>query len=151
MAAVHAFQVFWLGFLASADSYEMGVPSGHLGALYSENSWTKWPNVRLCLRHAVESISGAGVRIGGTTHTADYYVSALPFDRSGADGEFEDSPITGIHIWFDRPITNLPHATLLDRTLQWMFNKDAGRYIQLVVSASRSLAPMSRNDVLALF
>ena len=27
MAAIHGFQVFWLGFLARADSYEMGVPS----------------------------------------------------------------------------------------------------------------------------
>ena len=29
--------------------------------------------------------------------------------------------------------------TLLDRTIQWMFNKHEGRYVQLVVSASRSL------------
>ena len=50
--------------------------------------------------------------------------------------EFEHSPITGMHIWFDKPVTDLPHATLLDRTLQWMFNKDGGRYLQLVVSAS---------------
>ena len=64
--------------------------------------------------------------------------------------EFEHSPITGIHIWFDKPVTDLPHATLLDRTLQWMFNKDGGRYLQLVVSASRSLVRMDRNDVLQL-
>ena len=54
----------------------------------------------------------------------------------------EHSPITGIHLWFDRPVTELPHATLLDRTVQWMFNKNQGRYLQLVVSASRSLASM---------
>ena len=149
MAAIHGFQVFWLGFLASANSYEMGVPSGRLGELYSESSWRKWPNVRVCLRAPVEVVSEAGVRVGNDTHTADFYVSALPFERVGVDG-FEHSPITGIHIWFDRPVTDLPHATLLDRTLQWMFNKDAGRYIQLVVSASRSLVPLGRNEVLAL-
>ena len=27
MAASHGFQVFWLGFLARADSYEMGIPA----------------------------------------------------------------------------------------------------------------------------
>src|ERR1700690_2848897 len=27
MAAIHGFQVFWLGFMARADSYEMGIPS----------------------------------------------------------------------------------------------------------------------------
>src|SRR5579871_6051673 len=34
MAAVHGFQVFWLGFLARADAYEMGVPAVPLGKLY---------------------------------------------------------------------------------------------------------------------
>ncbi|HET8547216.1 MAG TPA: FAD-dependent oxidoreductase, partial [Bryobacteraceae bacterium] len=62
----------------------------------------------------------------------------------------EHSPITGIHLWFDRPVTDLPHATLLDRTIQWLFNKDAGRYIQVVASASRSLAETPRNEVVAL-
>jgi squalene-associated FAD-dependent desaturase len=149
MAAAHGFQVFWLGFLASANSYEMGVPSGRLGDLYSEASWKKWPNARVCLRAPVESISASGVRVGGENHAADFYVSALPSERAGAEG-FEHSPITGIHIWFDRSVTDLPHATLLDRTLQWMFNKSEGRYVQLVVSASRSLIPLNRNEILDL-
>ena len=70
----------------------------------------------------------------------------LPIDLTA----FEHSPITGIHLWFDRPITNLPQATLLERTIQWMFNKSEGRYIQLVVSASRSLETMPRAEVIAL-
>ncbi len=36
---------------------------------------------------------------------------------------FETSPITGVHLWFDRQITDLDHAVLLDRTIQWMFHK----------------------------
>ena len=63
---------------------------------------------------------------------------------------FEHSPITGIHLWFDRPVTDLPHATLLDRTIQWMFNKSEGRYIQVVVSASRSLLETPRNEIIDL-
>jgi uncharacterized protein with NAD-binding domain and iron-sulfur cluster len=63
---------------------------------------------------------------------------------------FEHSPITGIHLWFDRPVTDLPHATLLDRTIQWMFNKGEGRAVQLVVSASRGLVEMPRAEVIAL-
>jgi tetratricopeptide (TPR) repeat protein len=54
---------------------------------------------------------------------------------------------TGIHLWFDREVTTLPHATLLDRTMQWMFNKDAGRYLQLVVSASRDLTNLARHEI----
>jgi zeta-carotene desaturase len=63
---------------------------------------------------------------------------------------FTHSPITGIHLWFDRPITNLPHATLLDRTIQWLFNKADGHHIQLVVSASRSLINLSKQEVIEL-
>src|SRR5205807_9155309 len=89
---------------------------------------------------------------------ADAYVLAVPFERVpalapelGLDlSSFVHSPITGIHLWFDRQVTKLPHATLLDRTIQWMFNKNEGRYLQLVVSASRSLSAMPRADVIAL-
>ncbi len=163
MAALHAFQVFWLGFLASSQSYQMGIPAVPLGQLYSSEAWRKIGNVELRMRAPVDQLEfedGAvrGVRIQGELHTADYYVPAVPFERiptlaPGLDlplEEFTHSPITGIHLWFDRSITQLPHATLLDRTLQWMFNKDRGRYLQLVVSASRSLTGMARNDVIAL-
>ena len=67
----------------------------------------------------------------------DYLVLALPFealDRVLPDApeaaplraqiaHFENSPITGIHLWFDRQISDLDHAVLLDRTIQWMFHK----------------------------
>jgi zeta-carotene desaturase len=98
------------------------------------------------------------VLVAGEPVRADHYICALPFERIGSIvpnlpldlSRFEHSPITGIHLWFDRPVTDLPHATLLDRTMQWMFNKSAGRYIQLVVSASRSLETMPRGEVIAL-
>src|SRR5262249_10800037 len=47
MAARHGFQVFWLGFLARADSYEMGVPEVPLGHLYSTEAWRKLGQVHL--------------------------------------------------------------------------------------------------------
>jgi zeta-carotene desaturase len=163
MAASHGFQVFWLGFLARGNAYEMGIPAVPLGDLYAPEGWKDIPNVRLHARAAVDRViveDGAirGVIAGGERKRADYYVSALPFERLAAaipeldlklEG-FEHSPITGIHLWFDRSITELPHATLLDRTVQWMFNKSGGRYVQLVVSASRSLVEMPRAEVIAL-
>lgn len=145
MAAIHGFQVFWLGFLAASNSYEMGVPAVALGDLYSDTSWKKWPNVRIHTRAKVEEFSGAGVRVNDQWKQADFYIRALPFTEG-----FEYSPITGIHLWFDRPVTDLPHGTLLDRTIQWFFNKGEGKYIQLVVSASRSLIEMSRQQVIDL-
>jgi squalene-associated FAD-dependent desaturase len=67
----------------------------------------------------------------------DYLILALPFenlDRILPDApesapireklsHFETAPITGIHLWFDRQISDLDHAVLLDRTIQWMFHK----------------------------
>ncbi|MBL8292588.1 MAG: FAD-dependent oxidoreductase [Bryobacterales bacterium] len=163
MAAVHGFQVFWLGFLASADSYEMGIPAVPLGDLYTSEAWQRYPNIGLHLRTPVEQFLASsdginGVIAGSVPWQADCYISALPFERLALlvpevqplVARWEHSPITGIHFWFDRPVTRLPHGALLDRTIQWFFNKQDGKYIQLVVSASRSLLEKSKGDVLEI-
>jgi zeta-carotene desaturase len=152
MAAVHGFQVFWQGFLSSADGYEMGIPSVPLGQLYTADAWRSMPNVRMHQRSTVERIDANGFLVEGETVTADRYICALPFEKLPAVGlpapDLQHSPITGVHLWFDREVTTLPHATLLDRTMQWMFNKDRGRYLQLVVSASRDLTALSRTEII---
>jgi zeta-carotene desaturase len=163
MAALHGFQVFRLGFLASSTNYEMGLAAVPLGELYGAEPWSKFRSVEFCLRCGVDQVAFdaggvAGVISQGSLRRADFYVLAVPFERVatlapelGLDlSPFSHSPITGIHLWFDRPVTDLPHATLLDRTIQWMFNKDRGRYIQVVVSASRSLVNMPREEVIDL-
>ncbi|HEY7303896.1 MAG TPA: hydroxysqualene dehydroxylase HpnE [Bryobacteraceae bacterium] len=163
MAAAHGLQVFYRGFLAQPDAYEMGVPAVPLAQLYAEDAWSQYPEVRIEHRAQVQQVcieNGhvTGAMVNGRRVEADAYILAVPFERlpalvpgAGVDvSRFSHSPITGIHLWFDRPVTDLPHATLLDRTIQWMFNKHKGRQIQLVVSASRSLAEMPRADVIAL-
>jgi squalene-associated FAD-dependent desaturase len=156
MAASHGFQVFWLGFLATSTGYEMGVPRVGLGQLYSSDIWSRMPNVRLHLRTPVDSVDSDGARIKGGVRSADHYVVAVPFERlatvcpAAPPVNFEHSPITGVHLWFERPVTDLPHATLLDRTMQWMFNKGQGQHIQLVVSASRSLVGLSKDEIVSL-
>ena len=154
MAAVHGFQVFWLGFLRTTDGYEMGIPSVPLGQLYTADAWQRMPNVRMHARCPVERIDANGFLVDGTLLTADQYICALPFEKLDAVGlpapDLHHSPITGVHLWFDREVTTLPHATLLDRTMQWMFNKDAGRYLQLVVSASHDLTALSRQEIIDL-
>jgi len=151
MAARHGFQVFWTGFLSRADAYEMGVPAVPLGELYNADAWKRLGSVHIHFRAPVERIEEGGFVVGGELVSADHYICALPFERLPAVGleapNLEHSPITGVHLWFDREITTLPHATLLDRTMQWMFNKDSGKYLQLVVSASRDLTPLSRNEI----
>lgn len=146
-ASAHAaFQVFAEGLLGSRTSYEMGVPAVPLAELYDGAG----DSVRVHLRQSVD-------RIDPASDEADVYISAVPYDRVGTllpdlapnVESFEHSPITGVHLWFDRPITELPHAVLLDRTMQWMFRK-SDTYVQCVVSASRDLLKMSRGDIIEL-
>lgn len=163
MAAAHAFQVFWLGMLAGVNNYEMGIPDVPLRDLYSSEAWRRTENVRIHVRSPVDRIAIAdgaayGVQVASVMEQADYYVCSVPFDRIATvapdmrldTAAFEHSPITGIHVWFDKPVTELPHAALLDRNIQWMFNKSEGRYLQFVVSASRKMIEMSRPEVIAL-
>ena len=159
MAAAHGFQVFWLGMIARADSYEMGIPAVPLRELYDVGAMPG--QVRIHYRTGVTGIEEADGQVSAMQTPAgpvraDYYVSCLPFERLQGLlptlpvewSAFEHSPITGIHLWFDRSITDLPHAVLLDRTIQWFFNKSEGRYVQLVVSASRSLTSMPRQEII---
>ena len=150
-SAAPAFQVFLEGFLGSNRSYEMGVPAVPLGEIYSAALERRLGNqVRVHLRSPL-------VRLDPDSGAADYYVSAVPFERVmeivpdlGLDlVRFEHSPITGIHLWLDREATPLLQAALLDRTIQWMFRKSE-RHYQLVVSASRSLVPLARQEIIDL-
>jgi squalene-associated FAD-dependent desaturase len=161
MAASHGFQVFWLGFLASATSYEMGVPTVPLVELYTSSAWSTMPRVQIELRTPVERVlvedgRACGVVVNGEARRAKVVVSAVPFEKvsalvpeAGVDvSAFTHSSITGVHFWFDQSVTDLPHGTLLDRNLQWFFSKDGGRYLQLVVSASKPWLKLSRQDVI---
>jgi zeta-carotene desaturase len=148
-SAKPAFQVFQQGFLAGGNAHCMGIPAVPLAELYSaalEKGLGE--HVRVHLRSPVERLDPAEGR-------ADYYLSAVPFERVNALvpalglnlEKFEHSPITGIHLWLDREITPLPQAALLGRTIQWIFRKSP-TYYQLVVSASRKLIPMERGEII---
>ena len=94
MAARHGFQVFWLGFLARADGYEMGVPAIPLGELYrASGGGCRRRSLRLRARWM--RIAAEGVLAGGQRHSADYYICALPFERLpalGLPGRLSNTP-----------------------------------------------------------
>jgi squalene-associated FAD-dependent desaturase len=178
MSVHYAAQVFRESFLKSAAAGRMGVPSVPLSELYSvAGDYIRKRGGEVLLRSSVESIrtSAAGVELvaAGKLITFDGVISAVPFDVLAkilpVDGStvlqeklkrFETSPITGIHFWFDRAVTDLPHAVLLDRTIQWMFNKsilqnggrkqEGGSYLELVVSSSKTLVEKSKQEILDL-
>src|SRR5204862_2897033 len=83
MAAVHGFQVFWTGFLARSDAYEMGVPAVPLRELYA-GSGLRGVSIKLRCpvdRVQVQDSRVACVSAGGESLPADYYVLALPFEK----------------------------------------------------------------------
>jgi len=184
----YAAQVVRESFLKSAAAGRMGIPTVPLTDLYR----TAGDYIRACggeiqLRAGVESFRpesfGVGVTTNGLEQKFDYLVLAVPFDVLGrmlpdtpaagplatALDQFSTSPITGIHLWFDRQISDLDHAVLLDRTIQWMFHKSrilearnnesrieesrengSGSYVELVVSCSRSLVEKSKAEIVDL-
>jgi zeta-carotene desaturase len=103
--------------------------------------------------------------------TSDFVILALPFEATGkllphlpaSEGSatlaaqidrHEHWPICSVHLWFDRDITDLEHAVLLDREIHWMYNQSrlqtgrGGHYIELVISASRSFAALPRESAI---
>jgi squalene-associated FAD-dependent desaturase len=176
--------------MKSPGARQMGVPALPLTDLYkAAGEYVRARGGVLHFRCPVDAFSamqGAPVKVrargagnaGSAEEFFDYLVLALPFDavdRILPDSpesvpireqisHFENSPITGIHLWFDRQISDLDHAVLLDRTIQWMFHKSrlqpirtqaangnsGGSYIELVVSSSKSLIDKSRGEIVEL-
>ena len=178
MSVPYAAQVVRESFLKSAAAGRMGVPTVPLTELYGvAGDYIAARGGEVRFRCSVESFvpepNEVKLLASGGEATFDFVVFAVPFDVlsrmlpqiSAAEplrrvlGRFETSPITGIHLWFDRQITELDHAVLLDRTLQWMFHKSKllgrnengnGSYVELVVSSSKTLVEKSKTEIIEL-
>jgi squalene-associated FAD-dependent desaturase len=182
-----AAQVVRESFLKSSAAGRMGIPTVPLNELYgTAGDYIRSRAGEIQFRAGVESFraetSGVTLTTNGQEQKFDYLILAVPFDVLGrllpetpsaaplasALARFSTSPITGIHLWFDRQISDLDHAVLLDRTIQWMFHKSRlievrnhdgrnsgwpeghGSYVELVVSCSRSLVEKSKAEIVDL-
>jgi squalene-associated FAD-dependent desaturase len=181
MSVSYAAQVVRESFLKSRSAGRMGVPTVPLTELYgTAETYIKARGGEVRLRSGVESFraepGGVTLSIAKEEASFDFGILAASFDvlprllptTSAAEplreslGHFVSSPITGIHLWFDRQISDLDHAVLLDRTIQWMFHKSRlldgarsatespGSYVELVVSSSKSLVEKSRQEIIDL-
>jgi squalene-associated FAD-dependent desaturase len=185
--ARYGIEVFWKAFLGSRTGYRVGIPLVPLADLYDgcqEAIVRKGGEVRM--RAKVREIRVSGERFAGaaladgTEITADACICSvpqneilelLPVEFTGPGAVFEGirniktSPITGVHLWYDRRVMSEPFLTLLDHTTQWVFNKtvlceakagvgaaenSGGQYLQLVISASYELVPKSRQEIIDL-
>lgn len=175
----HAFKIFCDGFLSSPTAFHFGIPSLPLGSLYHEPS-VKWIEARggtvrtktVVERIEIEDGRATGVTLAnGENLKADAVISALQFDLLlkvlppevaaiplfARLSEIELSPIMGVHLWFKERIDAPEALAILDRRIEWIFNKDkswnrppsAGTYLSLVISASYPYTGMSKEEILA--
>jgi zeta-carotene desaturase len=187
----YAGQVIRESFMKSAAAGRMGIPAVPLSDLYAAGAgYIRARGGEVFLRVSIERLaledSAVRLKTGQGEVMADAVVVAAPWDAAqkllagvvemetpdlaGGPGDrphvdlggLESSPIAGIHLWFDRQISELDHAVLLDRTIQWMFHKSriqsevrgsesaAGSYVELVVSSAKSLVNLSKNEIVEL-
>ncbi len=176
----YARKVFVDGFMANAAGYVMEVPALPLDLLYGERlqAWLHDRGVRVRMGTPIVRLECSTSRVlslvdrDGNRHATDHVVLALTWRRAlevlgpellvempvvAAAAEIDSAPITGVHLWFDRAITDLPHAVLVGQLSQWLFargtstnseNHPREHYYQVVISASRELAGRPRDEVI---
>ena len=131
-------KVFVDGFLAHRRAYELLVPDAPLSEIYDRRlaNWLAAAGVRLHLGARVRQIEGDASRATGLVlddgqkRPFDFFILAVPWRIAGdllspplaaalpaleAARQFPASPITAVHLWFDRPIMPWEHAVLVGR------------------------------------
>ncbi len=144
--AAHARKVFVDGFLANRHGWEVHIPRVPLERLYGGRvrRWLEAQGVELRTLTGASRIDvdqadrpASVVCRSGETLAAEDVVLAVPQYRVPdllpgpvmADPFFariariESSPIASVHLWFDMPIMDLPHAVLVGRLSQWVFRR----------------------------
>ncbi len=152
------------GFLAHRDAADLIVPTEPLGRLFGDRlvRWLEAAGVVVTTSAAVTAVERddqgrvVGVCCHGDVVACDAVVLAVPWKAAGrlvpdlvtaADERVVGSPITAVHLWFDRAVVDLPHAVLVGRVSQWVFREDQATtgppgshgHCQVVISASRGV------------
>ena len=178
IAVKDARKVFVDMFLANRHGWELQIPTEPLDELYTQRvgQWLRQQGVEVRTSTGVSRIlTAAGRATGvelrnGQILSADEIVLAVPSfsvaalipDEIAALPEvqgishLEWAPISSVHLWFDRSIMPLPHATLVDRLSQWIFARGSmpqpdgtmAEYYQVVISASRQLAGREQSEII---
>jgi squalene-associated FAD-dependent desaturase len=170
----YARKVFVDGFMRHPRGFEVQLPTVPLGHFYGDTmqKWFDRHGASIQLNQAVKAINirdgrvdSIELRQGEPLH-ADWYIAAVPFDRlldllpaQVADSHrcfsdlrnLETSPITSVHLWYGRKVTDLPHVVLVDCVGQWLFNRGevvpGEHYVQVVVSAARALRGLGNEEI----
>ena len=157
------------GFAAARGASDVFVPTRPLSELFGQlaTKTLRDRGVEFHFGQNVRRLEPDGrVRTASECFSADQVICAAPWYRLQSllrdwpddtplpcpDAEtferYPTSAISGMHLWFDRSITERPHAVLVGTTAQWLFRdptarapeEDSGEhYFQVVLSASADL------------
>jgi len=172
----YAGKVFHETFLRSQEGGRLGIPAMPLTEFFAplvDLARSKGVVVRdKAGADLLAPLAGGGwtVRSGGEPFTAKNVILATNFRETRAllagvagaealvpaEGKLVSAPITTVHLWYDREVSELDHAVLLDTRIQWMFHKsrirrwaaERGSYLELVISASWSELEQGRQEIL---
>ncbi len=158
-------KVFIDGFAAARGASDLLVPKVPLSDLFGQ----RLPQAMAALpvdiltsssvKHLIESETEIRLQLAsGESIVTDHVIAAVPWHRIGelltntsasavpnldAFTRFPTSPITGLHLWFDRQIISRPHAVMVGTISQWIFRDPIAadtdselHYHQVVISAS---------------
>jgi zeta-carotene desaturase len=182
----YAGKVFHELFVKSSTGGRLGIPTVPLSDFYAGmGRRLEELGGKVVLRASVENLSQCSDgRWCAQTATgefgADAAVIALPFEqtakllpgmRVSLDAEsaeakmeieektrrFIHAPFTSILLWYDREISDLDHAWLLDTTIEWFFHKSrirryprgSGSYVEVVIAGSRNQLELEREEILS--
>ncbi len=175
-------KVFVDGFLTHRDGLRVEIPRVPLDELYGQTV-THWLTSRQgtirpkCAVSRLESSGGSITAVelrSGERLAGEEFIVAVPWyrlpgllpdclrehpDLAGVQ-QLQSAPISSVHLWFDRPVLDLPQAVLTGRLSQWVFEKSGDRgagegegpatcYLQVVISASRGVVERSQETVIA--
>ncbi|GGL12925.1 phytoene dehydrogenase [Sphaerisporangium melleum] len=153
-AAVRVFRTALLGRAGAAD---IGIPSVPLGELHdtAAGAAIRRTGGEIRLAAKVEAVApGPAIIVDGVRVEASAVIVATPHQQAarllpveaapGRDrwSALSAAPIVNVHARYDRPVTGLPFAAVVDSPVQWVFDKTRvaglgqGQYLAVSVSAA---------------
>ena len=124
--------------------------------------------VRLLKNHSVKEFEINDKKITKVKLTknieleADYFISCLPYNRLNKlienDIELDSSPIISAYLWFDEVFFEDEFVAVLDKNIQWIFNKrkfgfnegekEFPQFLSIVISDASKLIELGNEEIL---
>jgi squalene-associated FAD-dependent desaturase len=171
-----ALMIFQEGFLRRADGADVGYATVGLTSLLAEaaSRYVEERGGRIILGRTAKELVLEGERVSGVRLSdgsvlpGSFFVCAVPhkalpqvlppglrnspfFARAN---HLSTSPIVNVHLWYDRPITDIDFAAFVNSEVQWLFNKSRmwhltgdGQYLDISLSGAQEYMALPKREL----